>query len=87
MADFQCPAFCLFLQPLAPRVYGCSLNQRHGLSLHCPPCSAMLCPPHWQLLTQTAQHGVLGQKDALALTLLGELGRSAPELAGPRSRQ
>lgn len=53
----------------------------------CPPC-AMLCPPRRQLLTHwTAQHRVLGQKDALALTLLWELGRSAPELAGPRSRQ
>lgn len=50
----------------------------------CPPC-AMLCPPRRQLLTHwTAQHRVLGQKDALALTLLWELGRSAPELAGPQ---
>lgn len=82
MADFQCPGFLPVLAAsCSPSVW--VLSQPAAWTLpSCPPC---MCPPRWRLLTQTAQHGVLGQKDALALTLLGKLGRSAPELAGPKS--
>lgn len=80
------PACLLFLQPLAPRVYGCFLIQQHGLSLHAHLVLCCALPASSTSLIRTAQHGVLGLTDALTLTLLGELGRSAPEVPGPRSQ-
>lgn len=87
MADFQWPGFLPVLAAsCSPSAVGCSLIQQHGLSLHAHLVLCCALPAGRSSLMRTAQHEVLGQKDALALTLLRELGRSAPELAGPRSR-
>lgn len=85
MADFQWPGFLPVLAAsCSPSVMGCSLIQLHGLSLHAHLVLCCALPTGSSSLMLTAQHGVLGKKDALALTLLGELGRSAPEADWPQ---